>query len=130
MERLQERLAVAQKALERFEEAVAIEKPSPLERDATIQRFEFTFEAVWKAAKNYLFDVEGIDLGSPKSVVRACREVGLLDEQETMEALRMVDDRNMTVHTYNEDLAEDIYSRLGGYSVLMAKWLKKIEKQY
>jgi hypothetical protein len=30
------------------------EQPGPIERDAAIKRFEFTFETVWKAAKDVL----------------------------------------------------------------------------
>ena len=77
MERLKERLAVAARAVLRLKEAAQLPNPSELERDAIIQRFEFSFEAVWKAAQAYLLTVEGIDLASPKSVIRACRESGL-----------------------------------------------------
>ena len=38
----------------------------------------------------------------------------MLDDGETERALAMVDDRNLTVHTYNEELAQAIYARLGG----------------
>jgi len=37
----------------------------------------------------------------------------MLDDGETERALAMVDDRNLTVHTYNEELAQAIYARLG-----------------
>ena len=38
-------------------------------------------------------------------------------------ALDMARDRNLTVHTYNEELANQIYSRLAAYAGLMAQWL-------
>ena len=75
MERLKERLNSAKKALDSLQELVVIPQPSDVERDATIQRFENTFEASWKAAKQYLYDIEGIDIGSPKGVIRSCREM-------------------------------------------------------
>jgi len=128
LERLRERLDLAEKALSRLTEAMAITKPNSLERDAAIQRFEFTFEAQWKAAKHFLSVVEGIDTASPKGVVRSCREVGLLDDSEAIVALKMADDRNLTVHTYNEPLAVEIYSRLHGYCLLIEKWLAKMKK--
>ena len=53
-----------------------------MERDALIQRFEFSFELLWKCAKEYLYVEEGIDAASPKKVIRCCRELGLLDEGE------------------------------------------------
>lgn len=128
MERLNERVAVAEKALAAFQEVMAIANPTLIERDAAIQRFEFTFEAVWKAAKQMLFEVEGIDAGSPKGVIRACREVGLFDEAQAIMALQMADDRNLTVHTYNEALAAEIYGRMKDYVGLMAFWLRKIKE--
>lgn len=76
MERLKERLALARKALSTLTELLVTESPSKVERDAAIQRFEYTFEAVCKAAGRYLLVMEGINVGSPKSIVRATREIG------------------------------------------------------
>lgn len=127
MERLREKLAVASKANLRLLEAVRLPDPSELERDAIIQRFEFTFEALWKAAQYYLFVVEGLDIASPKGVIRACREVGIFNEEESMLALKMADDRNLTVHTYNEVLAVAIYQRILKYQGLLAAWQERME---
>ena len=62
---------------------------------------------------------------SPKGVIRSCREL----EQEATLALVMADDRNLTVHTYNESLAAQIYSRIKGYSFLMQDWLGELERR-
>ena len=35
----------------------------------------------------------------------------------------MADDRNLTVHTYDEALAEEIFKRLPGHADLMDRWL-------
>ncbi|TCP24935.1 nucleotidyltransferase substrate binding protein (TIGR01987 family) [Scopulibacillus darangshiensis] len=129
MERLRERLKSALRALKSFEQLVAIEEPNDIERDAAIQRFEFTFEACWKAAKQYLYDVEGVDVGSPKGVIRRCRDVGLLDSGETTLALKMVNDRNLTVHTYNEEVARKIHTNLKDYFPLLAHWVQRMEKE-
>ncbi|PMB02681.1 nucleotidyltransferase [Fischerella thermalis CCMEE 5273] len=94
MDRLKQRLETANQAISRLEEILSIQNPSVIERDAAIQRFEFSFEAQWKLAKHYLRTFEGIDVGSPKSVIRSCREVGLLTEQESTRALELVDDQN------------------------------------
>ena len=128
MERLTERLAVASRALERLRQITELPQIGEIERDAVIQRFEFTFEAVWKAAQFHLLTVEGLDVASPKAAIRACREVGLLDEQEAMQALQMADDRNLTVHTYNEQLAAQILERIMGYQVLLDRWLTAMKK--
>ena len=82
MERTRERLALARRALGTLEELVAVQPASAVVRDAAIQRFEYTFEATWKAAQIYLREVEGLEIGSPKGTVRLSLQVGVLDETE------------------------------------------------
>lgn len=126
MERLNERLKVAARALHTFHELVQIEQPSSIERDAAIQRFEFSFEACWKAGKQFLYDIEGLDIGSPKGVIRSFREIGVLSEDETVLSLQMVDDRNLTSHTYNEGLSNEIFKKVPKYYQLLHDWIKRI----
>lgn len=123
MERLTERLAMARRALSTLQEVTRLEHPSRIERDAAIQRFEYTCEAVWKAAQRYLQEVEGVSVGSPKGSLRASRDVGLLTDEQTVLGLEMIDDRNLTVHTYNEAVAEEIFSGLPSYAELLDVWL-------
>ncbi|WP_298614159.1 HI0074 family nucleotidyltransferase substrate-binding subunit [uncultured Thermosynechococcus sp.] len=123
MDRLRERLVVAQKALATLQELPLGERTDTIIRDAAIQRFEYTLEAVWKVAQLYLREREGLDIASPKGVIRACLAVGLLTPEEGRLALKMVDDRNLTVHTYNETLADAIFSRLAQHAMLMDRWL-------
>ena len=96
-------------------------------RDVAIQRFEYSFEATWKAAQAYLSEVEGLGVASPRGTIRASLEVGVLDETATRLALKMVDDRNLSVHTYNEALAEAIFARLNEHARVMAVWLDEME---
>ena len=124
MERLTERIQVAERALETLLQLPLTEAVDDVVRDAAIQRFEYTFEAVWKAAQLYLRQHEGIEQGSPKGVVRVSLGVGLLSEEQARRALEMVDDRNLTVHTYNEELARRIFSHLHEYAGLMNCWLR------
>lgn len=123
MERLKERLATARTALTTLEEVLAVPSPTKVERDAAIHRFEYTFEACWKAAQRHLAVVEGLTVGSPKACVRASREVGLLSEEQVIVGLEMVDDRNLTVHTYNEAVAARLHGNLRRYADLMTHWL-------
>jgi len=46
-----------------------------------------------------------------------------MDRLKERLALELVDDRNLTVHTYNEELAQRIFSHLNNYAGLMADWL-------
>jgi len=119
---------VAEKALATLKELAFLEDPSPVERDAAIQRFEYTFEAFWKALQAYLREVEGLEGASPKGVIRLAREVGLLRDEEARLALGMVDDRSLTVHTYNEALARAIFRRLPDYARLMEQVLGRLRR--
>ncbi|MEA3415050.1 MAG: HI0074 family nucleotidyltransferase substrate-binding subunit [Thermodesulfobacteriota bacterium] len=128
MERVRQKVYTAQRALKTLQELLDKGSPSIVERDAAIQRFEYTFEAVWKAGKLFLREVEGLEIGSPKGVIRSFLQVGLLTEEQTALGLSMVDDRNLTSHTYNESLADQIYSQLNTYSDLMAKCVLSMKK--
>jgi len=129
MDRLKERLEMAQRAFKTLEECLNKPAASDIERDGAIQRFEYTMEATWKAAQRFLQDVKGLSVGSPKDAVRRCRENGVLNEEDAMAALAMIDDRNLTVHTYIEELAVEIYSRLPNHRRTLGSWLENMEKQ-
>lgn len=126
MERLRERIEIARRALVMLDELASRPSLSKVERDAAIQRFEFTFEATWKAVQRHLEVVEGVIAGSPKACVRSSREVGLLDDDQTTLGLEMVDDRNLSVHTYDEKLAERIRLRVPAYAALLRHWLDAV----
>ena len=83
MERLTQRIALAMNALASFDELAHKSERSDIERDAAIQRFEYSFEAAWKCVQLYLLEVEGVDAGSPKRAARESLQVGLLDAQQT-----------------------------------------------
>lgn len=126
MARLSERIDLATRALDQFELLAHRDSLSDLERDAAIQRFEYSFEAVWKAAQLFLREIEGLEVGSPKAAARSSFQAQLLDERQTRQALAMVDDRNLTVHTYNEPLAREIATRLPQHASLLRTWLDAI----
>ncbi len=126
MEALKPRLRTAERALATLDQILKRRK-SKVIRDAAIQRFEYTFEAVWKAAQLYLKEREGVEMASPKAVIRGSGQAGLLTKGQVRTALRMVDNRNRTVHTYEERVANSIYKRLPAYAELMGEWLAAMQ---
>lgn len=97
------------KALEHLREAVALSKTrllSNLESQGLIQGFEFTHELAWKTMKDFLED-KGITnlIGSKDATRNAFREGLITDGEGWME---MIKSRNLTSHTYNEEVAEEI----------------------
>ena len=127
MERLQLKYNDAVRALETLKQ-IQKEPFSIIVRDATIQRFEYTFEALWKFLKEYLKEKEGIMVNSPKSCFREIFSIGLLSEEESEKCLEMTDRRNDTSHTYKEKVAELIYNEIKGYAQLITKILQKTKK--
>lgn len=128
MERLEIRYKDTVKALATLE-SVLKEPFSIIVRDATIQRFEYTFESLWKFLKEYLKEKEGIICNSPKACFRELLGLGLLNEEETVMCLDMTDRRNETSHTYMEEVAEKIYSKIESYSILIRNILSRIKNK-
>ncbi len=129
MEKLRRRLEGAEKALETLREILR-EPYSVIVRDATIQRFEYTFEIFWKLVKEYLYNHEGIECNSPKSCFREALSVGLLNEEQAITCLEMTDDRNLTSHTYVEEVAESIYEKMQDYYHLMDTVFNLTKKEF
>ena len=75
-------------------------------RDAVIQRFEFTFEAAWKAAYRWLRDRGEPVNESVHSVLPRALANGLILDVAGWDELRLR--RNQTSHTYDESLALDV----------------------
>lgn len=105
MERLNERSADFLKASQRLSEACA----QPLDsfiRDSVIQRFEFCWELAWKTLKLRL-EMLGIVALNPRDVFKEALVAGLIHDGNTWsEAQRM---RNLSSHTYDEKLADQVY---------------------
>ncbi|MEW6007326.1 MAG: nucleotidyltransferase substrate binding protein [bacterium] len=62
-----------------------------------------------------------------KACFREIFGLGFLTEEETIIFLDMTDRRNDTSHTYKEEVALLIYSKIKGYSLLMKGLLAKFE---
>jgi nucleotidyltransferase substrate binding protein (TIGR01987 family) len=98
-------------SIERFKEI--LNAPETISnRDSAIKRFELTFELAWKTIKEYLGD-KGIVCRSPRDCFEQAFSLGLIQDDPMWS--RMIKDRNLSVHTYNEKLAQDIYQRLKEY---------------
>ena len=129
MDRLEERLKTAAQALRTLVEIQAMDIQPEVKRDAAILRFTYTFEAIWKTAQRYLAEIEGVELASPKPCIRACRDAGLLSDDEAAAALVMADHRNLSVHLYNEGLADQLRRRLPAHTALLTGWLRAMQRR-
>lgn len=107
--RLLQRFEDFKNAFMRLKEAFDIEIENEIIIDGIIQRFEFTFELAWKLMKDYLA-YEGIEVNSPRSVIRAAYENHLIDDGESW--IDMLMDRNKTSHIYDKKLSLEIYNNI------------------
>jgi nucleotidyltransferase substrate binding protein (TIGR01987 family) len=88
-------------------------------RDAMMERFEYSTEAFWKYLKAYLQTEHNLSANSPREVIRIGLTAKLYIEEISKELLQMLDDRNLTSHTYVEELAESIAGRIPSYCTVM-----------
>lgn len=102
-------------------------KKDDLYLDGTIQRFEFVFELSWKLMKNYL-EYIGIEVNSPRMTFREAFKSNIIEDASKW--IKMMEDRNRTSHTYNEDTAWEIYINIKEkYSFLFEEFEEQINKE-
>ena len=106
------------KTVRRLEEALNQEKNEFI-RDSVIQRFEFCIELAWKTSRK----VMGTSTSAPKQVIREMAQNALIDDVDIW--LKSIDQRNLSSHTYNEDLAEKVYS----FVITFLPYLKNLNEK-
>ena len=71
------------KALAQFSKALA-EPESAIVRDASIQRFEFTYELLWKTVKSFLEDLHGVRAVTPRQVFKGAFAIDIIDNEASL----------------------------------------------
>ena len=84
-------------------------------KSGQIQKFEFTLELFWKTVQIFLFEVDGVDVVTPKSVAKEFVEAGYCDYETYEIFIRAINDRNQLSHIYRQEMAESIWLRLPDY---------------
>lgn len=122
------------KALKKLDEICKEPVETEIIRDATIQRFEFTFESVWKCLKR-MASLEGLECFSPKSCFEVAYKMGFIEDEDVF--IEIIDCRNRTTHIYDEIMALDIYTKIKGkflpafksLGMKMGEWMEKRLKE-
>jgi nucleotidyltransferase substrate binding protein (TIGR01987 family) len=115
-------------SIEEFEKAVValeqvLSRPEDdVVRDASIQRFEFCVELAWKTARK----VMGTQTAAPKQVIREMAQNGYVEDVQIW--FEAIEKRNQTSHTYNEDLANEVFVFLKLFSKNFRDLLVKLKK--
>lgn len=110
--RWKQRFSNFEKALSQLQEGIENNGADPISiiKEGIVQRFEFTHELAWKVLKDYLL-YEGIqNVTGSRSATREAFKIGMIsDGQKWME---MIESRNNTVHTYNENILKVEYDKI------------------
>ena len=95
-------------AFRRLQEGVQV-ADSALLQDGVVQRFEFTFELLWKALKVLLED-QGIIALTPKDCLQAAFRQGWIEDERVF--LQMLEARNKMSHEYDESEARKVFRQI------------------
>ena len=88
-----------------------LEKLSPLEKEGTLQRFEFSFELAWKLMKDYL-EEDGVSINplTPKNVIKEAFLAKIIPDGKIW--IDMLLSRNLMSNSYDsikfESIAQDV----------------------
>ena len=125
MSKLEAVIKQFEQAITRLDEVLK-EPKSSIVRDSAIQRFEFSLDLAWKSVKAFLEDKKGIICSSPKDCFREAYRQGIIEYDYIW--IKYVDMRNETVHTYKEEIAEQIYSELANVLKHLKSLLNNLKK--
>ena len=98
-------------------------------RDSVIQRFEFTMDTLWKYVRELIEQKHGliIEIISPREVLRVALQMQLINKDEFSLLNEMLTDRNLSSHTYNEILAEEMGLRIQSYLHTLQKIIDRLQ---
>jgi nucleotidyltransferase substrate binding protein (TIGR01987 family) len=98
-------------------------------RDSIIQRFEYCADLFWKYLNDHIKINLGIkvEVARPKMVFRESFNSKIITQDELEICFKLVEDRNLTSNTYNEELAEEICGRIKNYYSPMTNVAQRIK---
>lgn len=123
------------KALQSLKEVIEIynkDKNNLIIRDSMIQRFEYTYSIALKMVKRFFsqgaFVLENIEGMTFNEMIRQANKMGLL--RANLEKWDMYRQRrNLTSHTYDEKVAQDVASIIEDFADEVEFLLKKLEEK-
>ncbi len=98
-----------ERALGRLRAAVKLAEQRELS-DLEAQGFEYTHELAWKTLKNFLETQGTANLYGSRDTTRVAFRNGLIENGEIW--MDMVDKRNLTSHTYDEETAAQVVTTI------------------
>ena len=104
--RWQQRFNNFKKAFAQLEKFIAKGDLSELEMQGLVKAFEYTYELAWTTMKDFLEYRGQSDIYGSRDAIRKAFEFGLVEDGSLW--MEMLQSRNKTSHTYNEETAREI----------------------
>lgn len=79
-------------------------------KEGLIQRFEYTHELAWNVMKDYAFFQGNSTVGGSRDATREAFKLQIINSPD--EWMDMIQSRNKTSHTYNEETANEIFDKI------------------
>lgn len=98
-------------------------------RDAVIQRFEFTMDLSWKMIQRFLknIDIPDSEIRTKRDLFREAARIGLIGPPEKWFAY--YEARNATSHTYNAEIAWQVFKKALEFSDDVQLLLNELKKE-
>ena len=110
MDKLQQSVEYIHKNFEIEDDNVEDEILDEMVKEGLIQRFEYTHELAWNVMKDYAEYQGNSTIGGSRDASREALQLKIISNGEIW--MDMIQSRNKTSHTYNEETANEIYSKI------------------
>ncbi|HHE64817.1 MAG TPA: nucleotidyltransferase [Bacteroidetes bacterium] len=98
------------KALLQLKKFMTVTELNELEEQGLIQSFEYTHELAWKTIRDFLNYQGNQNIYGSKDATREAFNLNLISEGDIW--MSMIESRNQTLHTYNEEVAKEIVKNI------------------
>jgi len=104
--RWEQRFNNYKKAFTQLEKFIDKGELSELEMQGLVKAFEYTYELAWTTMKDFLEYRGQVDIYGSRDAIRMAFQLGLVADGGLW--MDMLNSRNKTSHTYNEETAQEI----------------------
>jgi len=95
-------------------------------KEGLIQRFKCVHELAWNVMKDYATYQGNTNVGGSRDATKEAFQLKLISDGKVW--MDMIGSRNKTSHTYNEEIADEIYSKiLNDYYPALLEFQKNME---
>lgn len=127
--RWEQRFSNYNKALKQLKEFVGIgDELNKLEKQGMIKAFEYTYELAWNVIKDFYENQGEASLQGSRDAFQLAFARGLIKDGEVW--MLMLKDRNLSAHSYNEEVADEISENIISKYYLLFNYLKDSLEKY